>query len=313
MNTKGHSIGRCCSFFEKSRQGYYDRQRFDSRRSQFNKAIIEDTKEIRKILPKCGTRKLTYILRQKGLNIGRDRLFKLLREENLLIKRKRNYVKTTDSDHSMYNYDNLLKEFEVTEAEQVFVSDITYIRIRKGFCYLAIVADAYTKKIMGKFISTDLQTTLVLKALVESLRNKQYNRSLIHHSDHGKQYSSRLYTNALKLSDIMISMAGKGKAWENPVAERIMGILKQELGLAQTFKDFEEARNGIEQAIIKYNTLRPHLSCGYLTPQQAHELGQDLVNVWKRKLSTYPQKEERKKEAKKERRKITTTTTVKCI
>ena len=111
----------------------------------------------------------------------------------------------------------------------------------------------------------------------------------------------------------MIRMSGKGKAWENPVVERIMGILKHEFGLRQTFDNFEEAYQQIEQAIDKYNTIRPHLSCGYLTPQQAHEQCYDLENIWKRKLSTYPQKEERKKEAKKERRKITTTTTVKYI
>ena len=107
-------------------------------------------------------------------------------------------------------------------------------------------------------------------------------------------------------------MAGRGKAWENPVAERIMGILKQEFGLEQTYKTFSDAYQNIELAILKYNTIRPHLSCGYLTPQQAHDKGKDLVNVWRKKLSTYPQKEERKKEAKKERRK-TITTTVKFI
>ena len=313
MRSKNHTITTSCGFFEKSRQGYYDRIRFDSQRSVFNETVLGQVKEIRETLPKCGTRKLQYLLKEDGIKIGRDSLFTLLREEKLLIKRKRKFITTTDSEHSLISYDNLLKELEITEAEEVFVSDITYIRTAVGFCYLAIVADAYTKKIMGKFISKDMQTTLVLKALVESLKNKQYNRRLIHHSDHGSQYSSRTYTNALKLSDIMISMAGRGKAWENPVAERIMGILKQEFGLGQTFKTFENAYKAIEFAIEKYNTKRPHLSCGYLTPNQAHEKGKDLVKLWKSKLSTYPQKEERKKEAKKERRKTTTTTTVKCI
>lgn len=312
MKSKGHTITSVCAYYEKSRQGYYDRLRFDSRRRLFKKVVLDKVKEKRELLPKCGTRKLQYLLTKDGIKIGRDALFTLLREEKLLIKRKRKHITTTDSEHSFKNYENLLKEFEISEAEEVFVSDITYIRTAEGFCYLAIVADAYTKKIMGKFISKDMQTTLVLKALVESLRNKQYKRSLIHHSDHGSQYSSSTYTNALQLSNIMISMAGKGKAWENPVAERIMGILKQEFGLNQTFRTFAGAYEHIELAIIKYNTIRPHLSCGYLTPNQAHDKGKDLVNVWRRKLSTYPQKEERKKEAKKERRK-TTTTTVKFI
>ncbi len=312
MSLKGHTITSACLYYEKSRQGYYDRIQFDSRRSDFNDAVLEQVKGIREELPKCGTRKLHYLLKKGGIKIGRDALFTLLREKKMLIKRKRKHITTTDSEHSLTSYDNLLKEFEITEAEEVFVSDITYIRTAEGFCYLALVADAYSKKIMGKFISKDMQTTLVLKALVESLSNKQYKRSLIHHSDHGSQYSSSTYTNALQLSNILISMAGKGKAWENPVAERIMGILKQEFGLNQTFRTFAEAYKNIELAIIKYNTIRPHLSCGYLTPNQAHDKGKDLVNVWRRKLSTYPQKEERKKEAKKERRK-TTTTTVKFI
>jgi len=308
MNTKGHPIGYCCFYFDKSRQGYYDRLRFNNQRSQAHLKIIEAVKQIREDLPKCGTRKLVYLLRQKGMKIGRDGLFELLRQEGLLIKRKRRYVTTTDSTRAMCDYDNLLKELDITQAEQVFVSDITFIRTLEGYCYLALVADSYTKKIMGKFVSTDLKTTLVLKALVESLRNRQYRSSLIHHSDHGNQYSSRLYTNALKLSDIMISMAGKGKAWENPVAERIMGILKGEFGLDQTYESRDEAMIRIDQAISKYNTLRPHLSCGYLTPEQAHDQGKNLKNVWRRKFSTYSQKEERKKEAKKERRKITTKT-----
>ena len=311
MKDKEHSIQASCNYFGKSRQGYYDRIRYDSNRTMLTDIVIEQVKRIREELPKCGTRKLHYLMQQDGLKIGRDALFSLLRDKNMLIKRKRNYITTTDSNHTLANHENMLEGYDVNYAEEVFVSDITYIRTQEGFCYLSVVADAYSKKIMGKYFSKDMQTTLVLKSLVEALRNKQYNRSLIHHSDHGSQYSSKTYVNALRITDIMISMAGKGKAWENPVAERIMGILKQEFGLDQSYKTYEEAHRAVNRAIKNYNTLRPHLSCGYLTPQQAHEKGKDLLNVWKKRLSTYSQKEERKKEAKKERRKITTTTTVK--
>ena len=312
MKSKGHPVTISCTYYGKSRQGYYDRLQFDIYRGDFKQKVLKQVKEIRETLPMCGTRKLHHQLKVSGIKIGRDALFTILREENLLIKRKRKYVTTTVSDKTITTYENLLEELEINRAEEVFVSDITYIRTVEGFCYLAIVADYYSKKIMGKFISKDMQTPLVLKALVEALRNKQYTHSLIHHSDQGSQYCSKTYVNALKLSDIKISMAAKGKAWENPVAERIMGILKQEFGLNQTFKTFEEACGSIDLAIRKYNTKRPHLSCGYLTPQQAHEQGKGLQNIWKRKLSTYSQKEERKKEAKKERRK-NSTTTVKCI
>ena len=280
MKVKGHPVHTSCAYYGKSRQGYYDRMHHALKREELQKAVIKKVVEIRELLPFCGTRKLHYLLRQQGLQIGRDALFDLLREKQLLVKRKRKYIKTTNSKQSRSSYENLLKELEISQAEQVFVSDITYIRMKESFCYLAIVADAYSKKIMGKYISEDMHTTLVLKALVESLRNKQYNGRLIHHSDHGIQYASRTYTNALKLSDIMISMAGRGKAWENPVAERIMGILKYEFGLNKTFETFNEAYASIEEAIQKYNILRPHLSCGYLTPEQAHEQGKDLVKVW---------------------------------
>lgn len=241
---------------------------------------------MREILPKCGTRKLQQLLGKDSIKVGRDTLFRLLQEENLLIKRKRRHLVTTDSQHWLAVYDNLLKEYELSHAEEVFVSDITYLRTAEGFCYLAIVADAYTKKIMGKYLSRDMHKTLVLKALVEALRNRQYNNGrLIHHSDQGSQYCSKSYVNALKLSDMMISMSGKGRAWENPYAERMIGILKEELGLKEKFETYEDAYEAVEIAILKYNTFRPHLSCGYLTPQQAHEKGKDLINCWKKKNS----------------------------
>jgi len=229
------------------------------------------------------------MLKERGLIIGRDRLFRILREEKLLIKRKRRTILTTDSSKSKEVYKNLIKDLELDHAEDVFVSDITYLRTKGGFVYLALVIDAYTKKIMGKFLSEDMQTTLVLQSLVNAMRNKRYNRSLIHHSDHGIQYSNRKYIGALKLCDIMISMSGKGKAWENGIAERTIGVLKHELGLSSIFETYTHAEKEVNRAIDKYNNLRPHLSCGYLTPTQAHEKGKGLTNVWKKKLSTFPQ------------------------
>ena len=310
MISLGHSISESCIYYGKSRQGYYSCRQKEEVKKAFENGVLEKVRKIREDLPYIGTRKLQYLLKQDGLNIGRDRLFSLLKSNKMLIKQKRKFVITTKSDATAENYENLLKDIEINKAEQVFVSDITYIRTREGFCYLSVVADIYTKKIMGKFLSKNLKSVLVLKSLAESLQGKQYKGQLIHHSDHGSQYSSRLYTNALRLNQIMISMAGRGRAWENPVAERIMGILKHELCLDVTFDNFEQAEEAVERAIKKYNTIRPHLSCGYLNPEQAHQQGKDLVNVWRKKLSTNPQKEERKKVAKKERRKTNTTTIV---
>ena len=299
MKLKNYGVQSCCAYFDKSRQGYYERMHNHVKHMQYKQMVLQQVKRIRAELPQCGTRKLQYLLQSAGIPIGRDRLFKLLGEENLLIKRKRKFTSTTDSKHTYMTYANLLKEIEINHAEEVFVSDITYIRTDDGFCYLAIIADGYSKKIMGKYLSKSMQTTLVLKALVAALRNKQYNRSLMHHSDQGSQYCSRTYVNALKLSDIMISMAGKGKAWENPVAERMIGILKQEFGLDQTFGNYAEANEAVDLAINKYNRLRPHSSCGYLTPQQAHEKGKNLDNLWKKSYPPIHKKKEKKQKKEK--------------
>ena len=134
----------------------------------------------------------------------------------------------------------------------------------------------------------------VLLSLIMAVKNRQYERDTIHHSDHGVQYSSRTYANACKLSNIMQSMAGKGKAWENPVAERMIGILKGEFGLDQKFKDYEHAQMIIPQVIQIYNTKRPHLSCGYLTPEEAHYQGKGLVKKWKSKSYQHVNKKEAK-------------------
>ena len=301
MKEKDYSIQSSCQYFGKSRQGYYDRIHCDIQRMQLRERVLCYVREIRTDLPKIGGRKLHYKLKRHGIKIGRDALFSILGEEGLLIKRKRKFVSTTDSRHNFPTYDNLIKDMEISHAEDVFVSDITYIHTDEGFCYLSIVGDAYTKKIMGKYVSRDLFAISTLKALVEALNNKKYKRDSIHHSDQGSQYCSRTYTNALKLSNIMISMAAKGKAYENPVAERMIGILKDEYGLDQKFRSIADAEKAMDQAIHSYNTERPHLSCGYLTPDEAHEKGKDLINMWKRK--SYPHIHKKKKEKKKQKKK----------
>lgn len=306
MRKKDYSLRTACRYFEKSRQGYYDRTHRASQEDQVTRDILSRVKTIRAKVPGCGTRKLQHLLHQEGILIGRDRLFGILREARLFIRKKPRYRTTTDSGHGLPRYENVIKDLQVSHAEEVFVSDITYINTEEGCGYLSIVADSYSKKIMGYDVSRSLQKSLVLHALVGAIRNRAYNWSLVHHSDQGSQYCSRVYINALKLSDMTISMSGKGKAWENAVAERIMGILKHEYGLDRTFKTFEEACRAIEAAIESYNKFRPHLSCGYLTPEQAHAKGTGLRVVWKsKKISVDIQKE--RKEAK-ERKKINSKT-----
>jgi putative transposase len=299
MIDQGYSVQSGCKYFEKSRQGYYYQLHSEEARVQFREKVVNEIKTIRRDLPGSGGRKLHYILQDRGIKIGRDKLFSVLREEGLLVKKKRKYKITTDSRHKLRTFDNLIKERELYHAEDVFVSDITYISTSEGFCYLSIVGDAYTKKILGYNVSSDMQSVSVVKALLRAVKNRKYQRESIHHSDRGSQYCSKLYVEALKLSNIMISMAGKGKAYENPVAERMIGILKEEYGLDQVFRDVSHAEKVTEQAINSYNYIRPHLSCGYLTPEQAHEKGEGLENVWIGK--SYSHIHKRKKEAKKEK------------
>ena len=299
MIDQGYSVQSGCGYFAKSRQGYYYQHHSESARLQLRETIISEVNTIRRDLPRSGGRKLQYILKDRGLKIGRDALFRVLREEGLLIKRKRKYAVTTNSRHKLRTFDNLIKEKEVSHAEDVFVSDITYISTAEGFCYLSIVGDAYSKKIMGYHVSRDMLSVSVLKALINAVKNRRYKRDTIHHSDRGSQYCSKVYVDALRLSNIMISMAGKGKAYENPVAERMIGILKQEYGLDQTFKNVSQAEKAIKQAINSYNLKRPHLSCGYLTPEEAHEKAKGLKNMWK--SGSYSHIHKRKKEAKKEK------------
>jgi transposase InsO family protein len=251
------------------------------------------------MLPFCGGRKLHYLLKQRGIKTGRDALFTTLREEGLLIKKKRKYVRTTDSRHSLHRYENLIKDMEISHAEDVFVSDITYLDTEEGHCYLSIVGDCYSKKIMGYHVSKDMYAHSVLIGLIKAVKNRQYNRDTIHHSDQGSQYCSKTYTDVCKLSNILISMAEKGKAYENPVAERMIGILKAEFGLNQKLKDYQHACNIIPQVIHNYNTIRPHLSCGYLTPEEAHNQAKGLENKWRPK--SYQHINKRKKVAKKEK------------
>jgi putative transposase len=296
MKGTGHTISTSCSYFGKSRQSYYGQLHNAGRKEQLYIRVLDKVHEVRRGMPMLGCRKLKYKLEQADIKIGRDDLFTLLREKNLLVRKRRKYVYTTDSRHNLPVYDNLIKELEIKHAEDLFVSDISYIHIKSGFAYLFIVGDGYSKKIMGKYFSRDMKTVSNLKALVMALKNRKYkNRGSIHHSDQAGQYAGKMYTNALKLNNIMISMAAKGKAWENGIAERMFGILKGEYGIDQVFNSFEEAEKAIDQAIKSYNAERPHLSCGFLTPDEAHEKGKGLVNTWKRKSYPHIHKKRSKK------------------
>lgn len=206
-----------------------------------------------------------------GIKMGRDRLFDILRNHDMLIRRKKASFKTTNSYHHFYKCNNLIKNLEITRPNQVWVSDITYIRTVKGFCYLALITDLYSRKIVGYDLSNSLELSGCLRALQKALKNTNPAVGLIHHSDRGIQYCSKLYVAKLKNRNIKISMTEENHCYENAVAERVNGILKDEFYLDQWFSDLGHAKKATKCAIDVYNNKRLHLSLGLKTPQAVYE------------------------------------------
>ena len=216
-----------------------------------------------------------------NISFGRDYLFDLLAEHKLLIRQRKRKVITTDSRHWMRKYNNLTKEVNINRPEQVWVSDITYIRLTNQWGYLSLITDAYSRKIMGYSFRQDLAAEGCIKALKMALNNRMYNQPIIHHSDRGSQYCSHNYVDLLLKNNIAISMTENGDPYENALAERINGIIKTEFNLYASAVGFEQTKLQIDKSIYAYNQLRPHASCDYLTPNQAHEQTEKLKKRWK--------------------------------
>lgn len=231
--------------------------------------------EYRYLMPSIGTRKLYWLIKPKlleqGLKFGRDQLFKVLKENDLLIRPKRRYTKTTDSKHWMKKHPNLLKDYSPIRANEVFVSDITYVESAEGVHYLSLVTDAYTRQIKGYKLSSDMRAENVVQALHMAMKSiKDRATTLIHHSDRGSQYCSELYQSALQHYGISPSMTDGGDCYQNALAERINGILKQEF-LTTRCKTMKELEHLISESIVIYNCYRPHLSLNMITPNQMYE------------------------------------------
>jgi len=235
--------------------------------------VVELVKSKRILMPKIGTRKLYYLLEEelKELKVGRDKLFTILKANNLLIKPKRKYHVTTNSHHRFRKHKNQIKQIEITRPEQVWVSDITYIGNRKNPSYLSLITDAYFKKIVGYNVSDSLNVKGSLLALEMALKNRTYrNEPIIHHSDRGLQYCSNEYQKVLDKNDILPSMTEQYDPYENAIAERVNGILKQEFDIDKYDTDLEIKSKLIENSIEIYNNFRPHLSNYMLTPNLMH-------------------------------------------
>ena len=269
-----------CELFGYTKQAYYKQFSNQTERCLLNEELTASVLTIRRQMPRLGTRKLHHLIKG-NYPIGRDKLFNVLRKEGLLIFKRKKYTKTTNSKHWMRKYPNQVKELILFRPEQLWVADITHVETLEGNAYLHLVTDAYSKKIMGYELCANMEAVSTVKALNMAIKNRQYkNEPLMHHSDRGLQYCSKIHIQSLTESGISVSMTESGSPYDNAIAERINGILKDEFGLGERFTDLKEAQMQTRESIAIYNSLRPHLSCSMLTPNQMH----NQQNV---KLKTY--------------------------
>jgi len=277
-------LASLCSLLGYTRQSYYKHQQCQQKEVLETELIIQQVVKIREQQPRIGTRKLEFLLQgfmlEHRLSLGRDAFFDLLRDHNLLVRRRKRKAQTTYSKHWMRKYPNIIRGFEPIAPNCLWVSDITYIIVAEGFAYLSLVTDAYSRKIIGHKLSPTLAAKGSIAALKLALKDLPDDALLIHHSDRGVQYCCSDYVSLLQARHIVISMTEKGDPLENAIAERVNGILKEEL-LQSSYRTFEEARLGVARAISVYNNMRPHSSCDMLTPQQAHRKTGPLKKRWK--------------------------------
>ena len=281
------SLSSLCELFGYTRQGYWKQRQEHYREEIDTTALLNEVRMVRVDMPRCGVRKLQVILEEKGHNIGRDRLFALLRSEGMLVVRRHTRIITTYSRHWMKKYSNLIRELKIAHPNQVWVSDITYVEVReeeeRSFAYLSLVTDAYTHEIVGWALHDSLDTEGPLRALKMAIA--QYGgyglNGLIHHSDRGCQYCSQEYVNMLKQYDIQISMTDKGDPYENAIAERVNGIIKNEWLNQLRLASLDMARGTIKNIVGIYNEKRPHMSLGMMTPMQARFQAGEMKKLWK--------------------------------
>lgn len=216
-----------------------------------------------------GYRRMTAELRREGLIVNHKRVLRIMREDNLLCIRKRRFIKTTDSEHGLTVYPNLAAGLMVNDIDKLWVSDITYIRLQREFVYLAVVLDAFSRKVIGWELSRRIDTELTLAALRMALNKRTVRPGLIHHSDRGVQYAATDYTNLLKEKGIAISMSRKGNPYDNAQAESFMKTLKYEEVYLSDYANLSEARECIARFLNQiYNRERLHSKLGYIPPEE---------------------------------------------
>ena len=290
------SMQTLCGLFGKSRQAWYDEQKRQDSDDLQASLLLAEVRRLRIDLPSVGVDVLHHQLanfrQQHGIKIGRDKLANLLRDSGLLIRRKTRRVKTTWSHHRYFKYPNLTIGLKVVAPNSLWVSDITYILIGRGFGYLSLITDAYSRKIVGWALDDSLQVSGPLTSLKMALKaNKdRLGAGLIHHSDRGVQYCGHEYIRLLTDANIAISMTQTGDPYENALAERVNRTIKEDMLQNRGFVNFESAQQAVGRAIANYNSLRPHGSCNYHTPEQAHQMTGELGKKWRKPKPRDPEK-----------------------
>ena len=277
-----------------SKQAYYQRIEADKQQEKVHQIVLDEVSVIRKKKPQTGTRKLMEELHpalgKNNIKMGRDALFDLLRYKGLLVRKTKRFHITTDSKHFYYTSPNRIKELEINHSEQVFVSDITYIKTDEGHAYLALITDAYSKKIMGWSFDNNMKVSMVKEALTMAYNNcKHHHENIIHHSDRGMQYCCPDCTEFAGNKGFVMSTTQQSDPYENAIAERINGILKYEFGLRKTIASIAIARamiKLIKEAVDIYNNDRLHWSLDLKTPQMVHNAyNQQKYKSYKRKAA----------------------------
>lgn len=269
-----------------TRQAYYKNVRDKQQELIQGQLVLEMVRKQRQVLKKAGARKLLLMLRDKlsenSIQLGRDAFFDLLRENGLLIRRRKRKAITTMSNHWLFKYPNLIRDLTIIKPNHVWVADITYIETDEGYLYLYLLTDAYSRKILGFSCADNLKAVNAVQALhMAIVASSGPIDGLIHHSDRGVQYCSEEYVKVLQKNNIAISMAAVGNPYENAIAERVNGILKDEWINDLHLETHQRAVRTITQIIEQYNNLRLHSSCNMLTPSQAYKVSGELKKHWK--------------------------------
>lgn len=290
---KNVSMKDLCGLFGYTRQNFYKVRSCFEKQSSYENQVLDIVKEIRSNQSKIGTIKLQSIINSRvDEPIGRDRLFQLLKEKKLLVRRRKKYRPQMTDGNGKSKYPDLRQGLNVSKVNQLWCSDFTYISLntRQRHCYLICITDEYSHLIVGYHLGLRMRTQELLTALRMALSKElkkgqtKFKEALIFHSDRGTQFKSDRFKKCCEGYNILSSMCAKGKSHENPVAERLNGILKNEILEEDFFDSFELAKKAIDKTILIYNEQRPHLSCNLLTPQQAHAQNNGpLKKLWRQR------------------------------